>query len=390
MSNIPIPPLRILYVEEDPQMALIFLRKYGQSLNIRPVNSSEQALEVLQEHYPADALVIGYESGAITVIHAIREIPWLKYLPVIVTVDKIVPALSHEVLKAGGNDIFPKDFSQGDLLIRLYYFVRKEQMRYIQPTETVHFEVKLPFWKRSMDVFVSGIALLFLGPVFLVVYLLVRFDSKGPVIYRSKRVGAGYRVFDLLKFRTMRTGADAMIKNMTSLNMYNKADTPTKQAVTDLCEDCRKAGFTSCQRILYLDNEQICEKVYLRTKGEKAAFMKFGNDPRITRIGHFLRNSSLDELPQLINIFRGDMSLVGNRPLPLYEAEKLTSDEYIQRFTGPAGLTGLWQVTKRGKKDMSEEERMQLDIEYAKHFSFQMDMMIILKTFPALLQSENV
>lgn len=144
--------------------------------------------------------------------------------------------------------------------------------------------------------------------------------------------------------------------------------------------------------MLYLDNEHVCEKVYLQRKHNKAAFMKFGNDPRITRIGGFLRNTSIDELPQLINIFRGDMSLVGNRPLPLYEAEKLTSDEYILRFAGPAGLTGLWQVTKRGKgkQDMSEEERMQLDIEYARNFSFAMDMKIIFKTFPALFQSENV
>jgi lipopolysaccharide/colanic/teichoic acid biosynthesis glycosyltransferase len=107
-------------------------------------------------------------------------------------------------------------------------------------------------------------------------------------------------------------------------------------------------------------------------------------------MGGFLRNTSLDKIPQLFNILKGDMSLVGNRSLPLYEAEKLTTDDKILRFAGPSGLTGLWQVIKRGKEGVSEEERVQLDIAHVKNFSFFTDMLIILKTVPALLQSENV
>jgi lipopolysaccharide/colanic/teichoic acid biosynthesis glycosyltransferase len=179
-----------------------------------------------------------------------------------------------------------------------------------------------------------------------------------------------------------------MIKNMGALNMYTK-ENPT-QKMEGLCETCSLAG--SCQQQLYMDGEVTCEKEYLTQKKEKVAFMKFQNDPRITKLGGFLRNSSIDELPQLFNIFMGDMSLIGNRPLPLYEAEKLTTDKYIERFAGPGGLTGLWQVTKRGKgkKEMTEEERIELDIEYARNFSFKYDMKIFFMTFPALLQSENV
>ena len=118
--------------------------------------------------------------------------------------------------------------------------------------------------------------------------------------------------------------------------------------------------------------------------------MKFEKDPRVTRVGRFLRKTSIDEIPQLINVLRGDMSLVGNRPLPLYEAEQLTRDNTVQRFDAPAGITGLWQVTKRGKANMSTEERIALDNQYAEDHSFMMDMKIILKTFPALLQSEKV
>jgi lipopolysaccharide/colanic/teichoic acid biosynthesis glycosyltransferase len=118
--------------------------------------------------------------------------------------------------------------------------------------------------------------------------------------------------------------------------------------------------------------------------------MKFVNDPRVTKLGQFLRKSSIDELPQLVNIFKGDMSFVGNRPLPLYEAEQLTSDEWSERFNAPAGLTGLWQVNKRGKSGMSEAERKELDNTYARTHTFFGDMSLILKTIPALTQKENV
>ena len=127
-----------------------------------------------------------------------------------------------------------------------------------------------------------------------------------------------------------------------------------------------------------------------RTKQENA-FVKLEKDPRITNIGQFIRKYSIDELPQLFNILKGDMSVVGNRPLPLYEAELLTRDEYIDRFMAPSGLTGLWQVEKRGGAGkMSAEERKNLDIKYAKEFSFKMDLSIIFRTFTAFIQKENV
>ena len=119
-------------------------------------------------------------------------------------------------------------------------------------------------------------------------------------------------------------------------------------------------------------------------------FFKIKNDPRITRLGSFLRNTSLDELPQLINVLKGDMSIVGNRPLPLYEAATLTTNEWAERFMAPAGITGLWQVNKRGKPEMSVEERINLDITYARDKSFIKDILIIANTPSALLQKTNV
>ena len=122
----------------------------------------------------------------------------------------------------------------------------------------------------------------------------------------------------------------------------------------------------------------------------KASFLKVANDPRITPVGHFLRNTSLDELPQLFNVVKGDMSLVGNRPLPLYEAETLTNDDDAERFLAPAGITGLWQVTERGRADVSEARRKALDNEYARVRSFWYDLTLLYRTLPASVQRVNV
>jgi hypothetical protein len=162
--------------------------------------------------------------------------------------------------------------------------------------------------------------------------------------------------------------------------------------VDEKCNECSMQG-KCCNAILYLDGKAVCENVHIQKRKETAEskFVKIENDPRITKIGKFIRNTSIDELPQLFNVLKGDMSIVGNRPLPLYEAEKITTDQFAMRFNAPAGITGLWQVTKRGKGGpMSEEERMELDNDYAKNYSFFRDIKIILSTIPALFQKENV
>jgi len=156
----------------------------------------------------------------------------------------------------------------------------------------------------------------------------------------------------------------------------------------------------TCSPTLYIDSQAICDYWFNSQKTEAAktnsTFVKIVDDPRVTRVGKFIRNTSIDELPQLINVLKGDMSIVGNRPLPVYEAELLTADSLSKRFLAPAGITGLWQVELRGKGGcMSEEERMRLDNEYADHFkggnfSFWYDIQLILRTLPALIQKGSV
>jgi lipopolysaccharide/colanic/teichoic acid biosynthesis glycosyltransferase len=246
--------------------------------------------------------------------------------------------------------------------------------------------------KRAFDLFFAGMALLLLSPLFAIVYLLIRLESKGPAFYYSLRVGTGYKVFKFYKFRSMFVNADQRLKDLKHLNQYNAAGAPQEipAPAAMLCAQCAATG--KCQYALYADTMQWCEKDFIGSKQAKAgsAFIKIKNDPRITRVGNFIRNSSIDELPQLWNVIIGNMSIVGNRPLPLYEAEKLTTDKYILRFAAPAGITGLWQVEKRGKGEMSEEERLMLDNVYARDHSLKNDLKLIMKTIPALLQKESV
>jgi len=246
------------------------------------------------------------------------------------------------------------------------------------------------FVKRAIDIVLSGTALLVLSPILLIVMALIKMESRGPVFFVSKRIGTGFNKFDLLKFRTMCQDADSKLKDLKHLNMYSNASSDSDSTSPE-CVECKKLG-KPCSPMLYSDKEEICERLHLQRQQEddSEVFMKIQNDPRVTRFGKLMRNTSIDELPQLINVLKGDISLVGNRPLPLYEAEKLTTDEWAERFLAPAGVTGLWQVTKRGTANLTHEERIELDNQYARNCSMLTDIKIILKTFPALLQKESV
>ena len=201
--------------------------------------------------------------------------------------------------------------------------------------------------KRSFDILISSLLMVILSPVFLLIVIALRIESKGPVFYISKRAGKGYKIFSFYKFRTMEVEANKKISDVSHLNLYNP----------------------------------------LNPNGP--VFIKIDNDPRITKLGAFLRKCSLDELPQLVNVFKGDMSLVGNRPLPLYEASSLTTDEWATRFLAPAGMTGLWQIKRKTKFKMTAEERIKLDINYAEKSTFLFDLWIMAKTPTAVIQRTN-
>lgn len=293
-----------------------------------------------------------------------------------------------EYLTAGTDSIISEKRNDTEL-IRILDFAIKYNER-INSTSLRSKELesfKVPLWKRTFDIVCSLAAIIILSPLLIVTWLAIRLESKGDAVYRSKRVGSNYQIFDFYKFRSMYSDADKRLAEFKKLNQY---------AQEELTEQESKTSSTRLHKadvVLFADDAITSEKEYIAAKKQERsnAFVKFENDPRITKIGKIIRKYSIDELPQLFNILKGDMSVVGNRPLPLYEAELLTSDEYIHRFMAPAGLTGLWQVEKRGEAGkLSAEERKMLDIRYANEFSFLMDVKIIFKTFTAFIQKENV
>ena len=296
-------------------------------------------------------------------------------------------------LKAGANNtISPSADSETFDTIRKFIFknelLRKNESRKNKKKTNEKNEVfRLPMGKRIFDIIVSLLALIILSPLFVVIIILISLESKGPAIYKSKRVGSNYYIFDFLKFRSMYIDADKRLSNYLSMNQYTN-DAEKKESEAKVPE----SNLTGNDTLLISDDYEIPECEYLNKKKEKKdiTFLKIPRDPRVTKVGRFIRKYSLDELPQLINILRGDMSIVGNRPLPLYEAELLTGDEYIERFIAPAGLTGLWQVEKRGDGgNLSPEERKQLDIYYAKNYSTWLDLKIIFRTFFSFIQKED-
>ena len=195
-----------------------------------------------------------------------------------------------------------------------------------------------PAIKRAMDIILSSLALMIFFPLLLLVAIIIKANSPGPVFYRQTRVGHSGKQYQLMKFRTMHQGADKIRK---ALQNNNEADGP---------------------------------------------IFKIREDPRITRAGRWLRRLSLDELPQLINVLKGEMSLVGPRP-PLPSEVENYQEWHKYRLNGPQGMTGLWQVS--GRSELSFEEMVLLDIYYLEHWSPLMDLEIMVKTIPAVITAKG-
>lgn len=295
-------------------------------------------------------------------------------------------------LTAGISDVFRLPLQQNRLEKRVLFFIRNWTSLIKELPVHTRSIYHTGLAKRIFDVCFAGLALIILFPLLILVALSIRLESKGPVFYYSLRTGTGFKIFKFYKFRSMYINADQKVKDLMHLNQYNIDQKKEQLSQVDavLCEACMQTG--KCQYPIYADGAKWCEKddVYINSMKNGSAFFKITNDPRITKVGNFIRNTSIDELPQLWNVIIGDMSIVGNRPLPIYEAEKLTTDKSVLRFAAPAGLTGLWQVEKRGKGKMSEEERLMLDNTYAKNQSFINDIKLILRTIPAIFQKESV
>lgn len=219
------------------------------------------------------------------------------------------------------------------------------ELPYLSSAEFAHSWYKYAA-KRVLDILISFIALVLLAPVLVLIALLTRLDSPGPVLFGQRRVGRHGKVFTCFKFRTMRHNCDQAVHQQAFQRMANggtMSDDPTVP-------------------------------------------FKLAGDSRITRVGLLLRRTSLDELPQLINVLRGDMSLVGPRPAIPYELENYTDWHHDRHLVKP-GITGLWQVYGRGK--LGFMEGLRLDVQYATGWTLLLDLKLIAITVPVLLMQRS-
>jgi exopolysaccharide biosynthesis polyprenyl glycosylphosphotransferase len=334
---------------------LVILRKRGRNLRfVLIVGSGQRALTHLKHVFAAAAgyRVIGYVDDLAQDDYA--HLPGIRYLG---TVDVLPKILASEVI----DEVFVF------LPMRSQY---DSTLRVIQRCEEQGIPVRIPCdifvpghcgqffdiidgtpilslvpsavsgWyialKRVADVIVSATLLILLAPLFIAVAVLIKHDSPGPVFFVQKRVGMHKRLFPMIKFRTMCVNSEAMLPRFAHLN---EADGPV---------------------------------------------FKIHDDPRVTRLGHFLRSSSIDELPQLINVLVGHMSLVGPRPLPLRDVEGFQQNWQRRRFSVRPGITCLWQIS--GRSSIPFNRWMELDMLYIEQRSLLLDFKILLQTIPAVLK----
>ncbi|MFA9388881.1 MAG: sugar transferase [Prolixibacteraceae bacterium] len=382
----------LLYIGDDQVLVDLFLEK----TQVEQVGNAFAASKLLEGNNKFDALIverdlpgqngIDFHDSFIKSFDPARRIPYL-----LVDTDK-KPEIIQQSIKSGIDDFYSKPLNVERVLGRIAFLKELKLKMHQQKVVEEHRELKeykIGFLKRTFDILVAGTALLVAAPFLLLFIIAIRMESKGKVYYISKRVGTGYKIFNFLKLRSMYPDADQRLKEFAHLNQYASEKEEVKKEVS--------IKNTDNDTVLYGDDVEVSEFKHIeKRKGEQdKAFVKFENDPRITKVGHVIRKLSIDELPQLINVLKGDMSIVGNRPLPLYEAELLTTDDWTSRFNGPAGITGLWQVEARGRTSkMSPEERKSLDNQYVEiansRFAFWKDIWIILRTIPAVFQKENV
>lgn len=380
----------LVYIGTHTQTIAHFNQLYSGEMKVAANNF--EAAKWLSQCNNKKPIIILFEKGILK-----KDLADISYLHnkfyhtyIVLITDRLEKEESFLYLKSGiCNTLSPNETEQNFEQTLNFIIKRQHQFHAALQDKNLIKHFHLPLWKRVFDIIFSSIAILCLSPLLLLVAIAIRIESEGPIVYKSKRVGSNYRIFNFLKFRSMYTNADKRLKEFNNLNQYKSNANLGNEENTSSEEQ----SIETDEVILVSDDYVIPEKEYIAQKSieKENSFVKLENDPRITKVGHFIRKYSIDELPQLINILKGDMSIVGNRPLPLYEAELLTSDEYIDRFMAPAGLTGLWQVEKRGDAGkMSAEERKLLDIKYAKSYSFCIDIKIILKTATAFIQKENV
>ncbi len=348
---------RILLVEDDAllcDMVQLILSQEGYELQIVPDGLS--ALELVKTWKPDLILldVMMPHLDGIQTLQRFRELDQTMTVPILLVTARGAISDKVEGFQAGADDYIVKPFDNIELKLRIAAHLRRVELSSIQDRYTPDYTVRLPIvlskhrsgmfqrgyriTKRIFDLLVCLIAAPFLIPILALIALAIWIDSPGaPVVFVQKRAGLNGRPFNMYKFRTMVPNAEELKLTYAHLNELTWPD------------------------------------------------FKITNDPRVTRVGRFLRRTSLDELPQLWNVLIGQMSLVGPRPT------SFGADTYqlwqTERLEVLPGLTGLWQIAGRGEIDFVE--RVELDIEYIERQSWQLDMLILFQTVAAVISGRG-
>jgi lipopolysaccharide/colanic/teichoic acid biosynthesis glycosyltransferase len=332
--------LKVLYIGSSKEPVQI-LNNSG-LFNVIQIDTSIEAINYLRTQKDTDAIIAEtkiYFSDGFQIRRLLekKEKDFIKTTPYILISMAYDEKMSMRALRAGIDDhyLFPVDPQR--IYNRIIDFKNHPEQigvlrKVSKDTNQGGLKYETPLLKRIFDITFAGLALLFLSPLMLLVIIAIKLDSKGPFYYTSKRIGANMNDFGFLKFRSMKVNADQLLskKDLAKLNQY--ATKTIKECPG--CANLPKGEFCGDVTKGVGENEkgeeievEICSNLVALRKEAERNFTKLENDPRITRVGKFIRNTSIDELPQLINIIKGDMSIVGNRPLPVVEADIISIDK---------------------------------------------------------------
>ena len=337
--------------------AVLFLTHHREDFRmILIVGLGQEARDLarrIEEHKDLGLRVLGFlsprESGDPSAVSGPAVLGPASDLPLILdreVVDEVIFALSQEELKRAEPLLLLCEERGVTSRVILNFFPHVISRTYLEELDgfplltfsTTPKNEMMLFARRIFDFAGSLVWIVLLSPLFLLVWVLIRLDSPGAALYRQVRCGMNGRKFTFYKFRSMKVGAEKAKKELMHLNEMS------------------------------------------------GPVFKIKNDPRVTRVGRFLRKTSLDELPQLFNVLRGDMSFVGPRPLPAEEVEKIKGWQR-RRLSMKPGITGLWQVSGRNQVDF--HDWVKLDLEYIDNWSLWLDLKILLKTIPAVLSGKG-
>jgi len=252
------------------------------------------------------------------------------------------------------DDVYTKPVGAETLLSRILFLKKIKPLAELDSSnKTTAKWYQITFFKRTFDLILASLGLLISSPLLLIIVLAIKIESRGKIYSISQRVGTGFKLFNLYNLRSRYSNPDKRSQELSHLNQYLKE---AHQANTEKSNE---------------------------------------NDPRLTKVGFIIHKTGVDKWLQLINVLKGDLSLVGNRPIRLFEAELLTVSDWYDRINGPAGMTGLWRIkTHRNYRSLPAEDRKFLDNRYSKiairKYPFWKDLLIILRTIPALVQKKNV